>query len=147
MLQNEEILCQAGDLYATNKRVIKYSRTTIWEDFGHLAYGQIASLKLVNKPTWGLVTSGIIIAILGGLGWYFNSDIARIFGSSWRDEYKYIAYGFLGLGILFAIMGFVFRYAYYQVLAAGTNPAEWRVQRPVSVDTTSFVQMVREHLN
>ena len=147
MVEGEKVLVKTGDLYATNKRVIKYSRNIVWEDFGDLAYRHIVSLKLVNKPTWEFIMFGLFMSAIGGMGWLFETDIAEMVGSSWHEEYIYIAHALITLGILFMILGFIYRQAYYQLIAAGIHPEEWRAQRPLSEETTEFVRVVREHLN
>ena len=147
LVEGEQVLVKTGDLYATNRRVIKYNSKTVWEHFGDLAYRHIVSLKLVNKPTWDFIIFGLFMAAIGGMGWLFETDIAEIFGSSWHEEYIYIAYALITLGILFMILGFLYRQAYYQFIATGIHPDEWRAHRPLSEETTEFVRVVREHLN
>ena len=148
LIEGEEIIAAASDDYfATSKRVIKYRKKLVREEFEDLAYPHITSLKLVNRPSWGFIVAGFNLAVLGGLGWYFEFDIAEIIGTAWQHEYIFIAYSLIGIGVILIILGFIFRDAFYQLRAAGINPGDWRIQRPVSVDTTGFIKTIREHLN
>ena len=147
LVEGEKILTKTGNLYATNIRVIKYSRNMLWEDFGDLAYRHIASLKLVNKPTWDFIIFGLFMAAIGAMGWLFKTDIAEMVGGSWYSEYIYVAYTLISLGLFFIVLGFIFRQAHYQLIITGIHPKDWRAERPLSAETTEFVRVVREHLN
>jgi len=69
--KDEEILARyglherTGIFYATNKRIIKWKKLLIGEDFSDLAYRNITSLEHRVRPRYVVIAGGGFLVILG----------------------------------------------------------------------------------
>lgn len=64
LTEGETILTQEGNFYATNKRLIRYQKHLIGEEFDDIPYSHLSSVGLIRKPRRGLIKAGKIIIIV-----------------------------------------------------------------------------------
>ena len=144
---------QGGNaFYATNKRVIKYSKKVFGlfgEEFDDLAYKHITSVSLVNRPRWGWVYFGILLMIIGGAGviWFASPEFVEFLDTDSQTILEYVSYGVIGFGLIVALLSFIFRESSYQFRAAGIKPEDWKIENAKDIGATDFVRTVREYLN
>lgn len=139
----EQILAQAGDHYATEKRLIRYKKWLLREEWDDLAYAHITSISLVNESRKGLVNFGIVLLLLGVVGFIcsiFFPDVNMLRPGS---------IGGIAVGVVFILAGVFFRLAYCEFRAPGVSGAveeRLRLRKVRSEDARSLVALVREHL-
>jgi len=139
----EQILAQAGDHYATDKRLIRYKKWLLREEWDDLAYAHITSISLVNESRKGLVTFGIVLLFLGIVG---------VICSIFFPEVGILRPGSIGgiaAGVVSILAGVFFRLAYCEFRAPGVSGAveeRLRLKKVRSDDAKTLVAIVREHL-
>ncbi len=65
LLEGEEILAQAGNFYASNKRLLRYKKHLTGEELDDIPYSDITSVSLVRNTRRSLIKAGAIIAVIG----------------------------------------------------------------------------------
>ncbi len=65
LVDGEEILAQAGSFYASNKRLLRYTKHLKGEEMDDIPYSHITSIGVVRNARRGLIKAGMIIAIVG----------------------------------------------------------------------------------
>ncbi len=137
--------------YATNKRVIKYSKKffgLLGIAFDDLPYMHITSISLVNTVRLDVVFFGILLIIIGGLNWFIpevtsffdRMPIGRLAGEN-------VSYVLAIAGGIVVIIGISLRKSFYQFRAAGIKPEDWKIESPNASGAKDFVRTVREYLN
>jgi len=65
LVEGEEILAQAGNFYASNKRLLRYKKHLNGDELDDIPYSYITSVGIVRKTRRGFIRSGTSIAIVG----------------------------------------------------------------------------------
>jgi hypothetical protein len=66
LLEGEVILAQAGNFYASNKRLLRYKKHLTGDELDDIPYSHIISIGIVRNTRRGLIKAGMIIAMIGG---------------------------------------------------------------------------------
>jgi hypothetical protein len=64
LVEGEEILAQAGDLYASNKRLLRYKKNLKGEELDDIPYSHVTSISLVRNTRRSWIKAGAIITII-----------------------------------------------------------------------------------
>jgi hypothetical protein len=146
LLPGEEVLARAGEFYATDRRLVRYSRTLWWQEMDEVSYAHLVSLPLITHRPYALAYLGLIVLLLGAGGMVVASLVGSILpdfragGTPFRLM--------LFLGIVLELLWFLLPSSYYQVRALGLGDKDagrWRIGRVNSEQTRKLVAIVREH--
>lgn len=154
--EGEEILVKYGISeyngiwVATNKRVIKYLKKLIGEEFCYIPYDKITSLEFVSKSTGG-IEIGLIFLFLGFSLFILKEIIKEI---EITEIFNLLGIYLLFAAIIFIFIGIIFKNAYYQLYALGLNNEgnkKWRLNLPwyrtaIPEDLKKFELIMREKL-
>ncbi|MFC1998901.1 hypothetical protein ACFLVR_04615 [Chloroflexota bacterium] len=142
----DKVSCAHGiKYYVTNKRIIRHMHSTTREEMDDLLSSHITSISMVSVARKKLIWFGLILMIVGAVGYALNYFLNFIDSS----YYTYACYGLAGLGFLLIILGFVLKVAFYQFIAAGINEEiapRWRIIGVGSTEAREFVKAVRESI-
>ena len=129
--------------YVTNKRVIRHYHSMTREEMDDVLSSHITSISLVSVARKALIYIGLALLLIGIIGYALNYFLDFITA----DYYNYICYGLAGVGVLLVILGFVFRVAFYQFIAAGITEEiapRWRIIGVGANEAREFIKAVRE---
>jgi hypothetical protein len=138
---DEKILASAGDLYATNKRIIKYRKNILGEELHDLFYPHLTSISYINRSRRGWLDLGSIVSVLGIVGIVVNIFLEH------RLVTPLSGVG-VGVGVLLMLIGIFVKVTYVQFRGAGVSDAagKWlRIGNVNSKDAKLLVTLVREH--
>jgi hypothetical protein len=129
LASDETVLASAtgrlgSNLYATNKRVVRYSKGMFQEKVNSLYYPHIVGTEYESHSYRGLIVAGIMAILLGAIFDWFCLQLAlNVVGNA-------IFVLFCVLGVLLILIGiFAKPIAYYQIKAMGLTERElllWR---------------------
>ena len=131
--------------YVTNKRVIRYLQTATREEMDDLLCNHITSISLVSRARKRLIYSGLVLLAMGVIALVVKFLVALPAG--WGPIFSYTCYGFIALGLLLTICGFIFRVAYYRFIAAGITADladRWTIIGVSPDAARRFIRLVRE---
>lgn len=131
--------------YVTDKRVIRYLQTATREEMDDLLCKHITSISLVSKARKRLIYGGLVLLATGliALVVKFLDGLP----AGWEPIFSYACYGFIALGLLLIICGFIFRVAYYRFIAAGITADladRWTIIGVSPEAARRFIRLVRE---
>jgi hypothetical protein len=123
LLSDETVLASAraslgSDLYATNKRVVRYSKGLFQEKVNSLYYPHIVGTEYESHSYRWLIVAGIVLVFLGAIfDWFFLQLALNVVGNA-------IFALFCVMGALLVLIGiFQKPIAYYQIKAMGLKLA------------------------
>jgi hypothetical protein len=138
LLPNEKILAQtvAADLvelYATNKRVIRYEYSRFGETVESLTYSSIVSVDLVRRRRVRHFIAGVLMLFIAPILSNFHVVISLLI---------------LVIAIILIISGFRWM-SYYQIRALGLPESEmkrWRTYNDSGQDVLEFAKAVQAQI-
>lgn len=135
LLRDERILASVkiagATLYATNKRIIRYSKGIFRETVYSLYYSHITSISLESKSFIWAVILGALIAVLGAFAG------------------GYIGITFLLVGVALVLIGVFYKRAWYQIKAVGLSDKDlelWRITNVGAPDVERFARFVEDQI-
>jgi hypothetical protein len=142
----DTISCAHGvKYYVTNKRIIRHYHSMTREEMDDLLSSHITSISLVSVARKKLIWLGLILLIVGAVGYALNYFLTFTDFS----YYNYVCYGLAGVGFLLVILGFVLKVAAYQFIAAGLTEEvapRWRIIGTGATEAREFIKAVRESI-
>ena len=130
-----EYIYEVGDTtwVATNRRVLKYTKSWTNKDLRDLAYKHIVSINLKEEKYYWLSVFAVFFLFLA----YF---FIKIFDMP--ESFIYI-FGFFAF-IIF-IVGILSSNSYYEFNAMSIKPKDWKIKDTKSGRGKKFVQIIRSH--
>lgn len=138
---DEKILATAGNLCATNKRIIKYWKNLMGEELHDLSYTHLTSISYISKSRMGFVNLGIFIAVLGIVGIVVNIFLEERLVTP-------LSGAGVGVGVLIMVIGIFAKVTYVQFRGAGVSDAagrRLRIRDVHSQEVKKLINLVREH--
>jgi len=139
LLEGEKLLAKCENLYATDKRLIRYIQHQGMEELEELTYSKITSLYFNIKPRYDLMTSGgslmLVGAIVLGIG-----IVIPIVGSIlvWLGSLVGIS------GVIILIAGILSKVGHWQIKAPDIDKDRWKITKPSTDSAKQFIRVVRE---
>lgn len=127
----EQVLAVHGDYYATDRRVIKYKKDFLGEEWHDLSYGYIASLSMVSQPRAWLLWLGALLLLVGIVLGTLLSGLLFIL----------IPAG-IGLGALGALLKEAWFRLGVPALAGEEGEMDWRLPSPRAESARKLIQVV-----
>jgi hypothetical protein len=162
LTSDEEILeryglAERGGMWiATDKRVIRYKKKLIGEEFEDLAYDKITSLEFVSGPNALFGLGVLLLVVVVTLYVSANILLVNIFRVSTDiiDPVLDMSKLLIILSVVLIAGGIISKEAYYQIYAAGLDASrqqKWRITVPlykgaVPEKLKRFEVVVRERL-
>lgn len=148
----EEILARAGNFYATSRRLIRYGKDLLGEDWDDIAYAHLASVSLVRKPHRGLINIGVLLLAMTAALFIILLAIATPLRTFLQVNINpgtflplFVVGG--GLGVALILVGSLLPATYYQFRMAGMSPTlecRFRLGGVRRAEARRLVRTVRE---
>lgn len=147
-------LAERGGMWiATDKRVIRYKKKLIGEEFEDLAYDKITSLEFVSGPN-ALLSWGVLLLVVGVTS-YVGVDIFWVKAPPDILEPVFRMFKLLIiLSVVLIAAGIIFKDAHYQIYAAGLGAIaqqKWKIPVPlykgaIPAELKRLQSIIRERL-
>ena len=117
MLPDEEVLAAAGQCYATDRRLVRYSKLLWWQEIDEVSYNHLVSLPLVSYRPSSLAYLGFLVILLGVGGLVVVSLVSSLIpgAAAGTALFKLL----LVLGAALELIWFFLPVSFYQVRAVG----------------------------
>lgn len=145
LLPGEQVLAGGGQFYATDRRLLRYSRLLLWQQMDEVSYPHLLGLPLVIRRMHGLLYAGIIVLLLAAAAFGVTSLLGTLL-KDFKLPQGPLVLGLL-LGIVLILVWLVLPVSYYQVRALGVGEKEaalWRIGGVRSANTKKLVATIQE---
>ena len=159
LIQGEEILAKAGIFYATNKRLIRYQKHLLNEEFDDIPYAHLSSIGVARNSRRGLIWTSITIIslVLTSLGTLailapILKSISGLIGGGTQLGFNLgplipIHLVGLALGVLLLVLAISLPNSYIQFRAPGSNKeaeARFRLIRAKREAKQNLLRTIRQ---
>ena len=146
MLPDEEVQAAAGQFYATDRRLVRYSKLLWWQEIDEVSYNHLVSLPLVSYRPSSLAYLGFLVILLGVGGLVVVSLVSSLIpgAAAGTALFKLL----LVLGAALELIWFFLPVSCYQVRAVGLGDKDatrWRIGKIGSQRTKKLVAAIQEH--
>ncbi|MDP6100921.1 MAG: hypothetical protein QGH66_05840 [Dehalococcoidia bacterium] len=146
VLPDEEVLASAGQFYATDNRLLRYSKLLWWQEIDEVSYNHLVSLPLLSYRPSSLAYLGFLVILLAIGGLMIVSLVSSLIPGAEAGTalFKLL----LVLGVILEIIWFFLPISFYQVRAVGLGDKDatrWRIGKVGSEQTQKLVAAIQEH--